>query len=176
MGWIPKKIFDHPIMEEPVPERFAFMCLLESADKHGAVRLQESHAQKLAREIDCLCAKRFIQRLADHLVIPDYPWFGIPAHLSARFRATVSARSPGFVYLMAGSCGLYKIGMSNNPTRRVREVQMESPWRVMLLHQWAVSEMLSAERVLHEKFAAKRVRGEWFALDASEVDYLKNLA
>ena len=46
---------------------------------------------------------------------------------------------------------------------------------VVLLRQWDVINMLSAEAVLHNHFKIKHVSGEWFALKESDLDSIDDL-
>lgn len=82
---------------------------------------------------------------------------------------SVPARIPkaGFVYLMQNCRNhLFKIGFSRNPQHRERTLQSEEP-EVELL--WSRPGTRINEIVFHTKFRDKRVRGEWFRLDADDV-------
>ena len=71
------------------------------------------------------------------------------------------------IYLMHNNRNnLYKIGISNNPRFREETLQGEEP-EVELVAHWPGS--IQDERVLHEEFAHRRVRGEWFKLSPEEV-------
>uniref|UniRef100_UPI003F49232F GIY-YIG nuclease family protein n=1 Tax=Streptomyces sp. CA-141956 TaxID=3240051 RepID=UPI003F49232F len=59
----------------------------------------------------------------------------------------------------AGSSAV-KIGMSNTPERRLREIQAHSPVRVTIL--WTHPGGHPLEQALHSHFAAYRMHGEWF--------------
>lgn len=76
-----------------------------------------------------------------------------------------SGRYPGFVYLMRGVYG-YKIGYSINPLKRAREIHN------ILLAWHPVGDAPKAERELHEMFAYKRVRDEYFDLSDSDIEQL----
>ncbi len=60
--------------------------------------------------------------------------------------------------------GLTKIGKSCNPVSRERTLQSEKPTISLL----AISEN-DIENFLHEQYANKRVRGEWFALTDKDI-------
>jgi len=77
-----------------------------------------------------------------------------------------------YVYLM-GDEALHqmplqtiKIGYSNNPEYREKTLQAEKP-SITLLAAWQGD--MSDEKQLHQRFADKRVRGEWFHLDQSDI-------
>lgn len=68
-------------------------------------------------------------------------------------------------YLMRDeNTGYTKIGKSNNPRKRERTLQSEKP-TISLLYTclWDV------ESELHARYAAKRVRGEWFNLTDEDI-------
>lgn len=77
------------------------------------------------------------------------------------------AQLPVRVYfIQAVSGGPIKIGMSQNPERRLADLQVGSP--VMLRIIGAAAGGQSREAALHRRLAKYRLHGEWFA-DAPEV-------
>jgi len=76
----------------------------------------------------------------------------------------------GFVYLFHSPTeDLTKIGMALDYRARLTELHRRSvPLRV--LGAFRSAKFKYHERVLHKRFAAKRVRGEWFALNDSDID------
>ncbi len=94
---------------------------------------------------------------------------------------------PGFVYCIeaVGFGGLIpglwqkriKIGISNNPERRVHELAgTQPPCNFIIIHQVYVTDMASVEDSLHEAFEHKHVEldrsTEWFSLYLWELKYL----
>jgi hypothetical protein len=72
-----------------------------------------------------------------------------------------------FVYLMEDlRNGLFKIGRSVTPEKRERTLQSEVPQVQMRISIPAEEEH---EKELHENFSGKRIRGEWFSLDADDL-------
>lgn len=72
-----------------------------------------------------------------------------------------------WIYLMLDSAtGYHKIGFSKNPKFREKTLQSEKP-TVELLAQYKGS--VSDETYLHIFFLEKRIRGEWFALNESDI-------
>jgi hypothetical protein len=63
--------------------------------------------------------------------------------------------------------GFHKIGKSINPQVRERTLQSEVP-TIELVH--VIDEDI--EKHLHEKFSAKRIRGEWFNLSNNDLNYI----
>lgn len=78
------------------------------------------------------------------------------------------------VYLFRAENGLYKIGISHDPVSRLAAmgtgpVAIELVW----CHQFENAD--SIERALHNLFSNKRVRGEWFALEAAHLTFIQAL-
>lgn len=70
----------------------------------------------------------------------------------------------GFVYLAKSDHGLWKIGFSRDAEKRIAQLD-GAPYSVTLAHKIASVKATWLERILHERFVACRVRGEWFRLD-----------
>jgi hypothetical protein len=80
-----------------------------------------------------------------------------------------------FVYLMASSLnGLHKIGISKDPHKRLLSIKWHVP-DVRLLDFVLVESERIWEKDLHEQFYKKRVFGEWFRLDDSDLTYILSL-
>jgi hypothetical protein len=72
-----------------------------------------------------------------------------------------------FVYLMEDlRNGLFKIGQSQTPEKRENTLQSEVP-EVSL--RFYIPAHDTAEKELHEMFAVKRIRGEWFQLTPKDI-------
>ena len=80
----------------------------------------------------------------------------------------------GYVYVFEAENRLYKIGKSFDPNQRVARFN-SLPVAVTLIHQIESTDAGWLERKLHRQFAAKRVRGEWFALTAEDVAELARM-
>lgn len=84
-------------------------------------------------------------------------------------RATVQ----GYVYMMR-SGRRYKIGHTNSPARRHREVRLDLPDPTSVVHSIETDDPTGIEAYWHRRFASKRVRDtEFFELDASDVAAFK---
>lgn len=72
---------------------------------------------------------------------------------------------PGYIYLIhqAGT-NYYKIGLTSNPEKRLKQLQTGSSGRLCFKHLIQCHDMSAAELRLHQRFAAQRIRkdGEWF--------------
>lgn len=67
------------------------------------------------------------------------------------------------LYLMENSVGLFKIGISVSPQRRLAEIKNSSGLVVKLLAVWETEEdAFTVEQRLHKKFKSQRKHGEWF--------------
>lgn len=75
------------------------------------------------------------------------------------------------VYLMFDkNTGYYKIGRSKNPLARERTLQSEKP-TIEILHTFDAR--VINEKELHNMFSDKRIRGEWFNLNGSDIQTVK---
>jgi len=79
----------------------------------------------------------------------------------------------GYVYMMR-SAKRYKIGKSNSPSRRYREVRLDLPDETVLVHTIPTDDPSGIEAYWHRRFADKRVREtEFFNLNAADVAAFK---
>ena len=90
--------------------------------------------------------------------------------LGYRERIPKQTRTPrvGFVYLASGN-GSFKIGRSWNLESRERYLTTKLPFPVQIVHTIKAKDCVSAEQYWHERYEAKRVRGEWFNLSESDI-------
>ena len=81
-----------------------------------------------------------------------------------------TSEHPGYIYLiLAEKTGLYKIGMSTNPSERLIQLQRTCPDTLYLTQTMWTSDMIKDEAVLHTEYSDKLVNGEWFALTEDDV-------
>jgi len=86
-----------------------------------------------------------------------------------------NVRSGASVYIFgAQSSGVYKIGYSKTPEKRISALATKLPFRIEMSHRILVDSR-KAEGILHGYFAKKRVNGEWFALSLAEIEWLSSL-
>jgi len=78
-------------------------------------------------------------------------------------------RRSGFIYLLRSATGPYKIGKSKDPSQRFHTIFTNSPVALELILQIETDDMHALERDLHQRFAAKRIQGEWFQLDDADL-------
>lgn len=77
----------------------------------------------------------------------------------------------GFIYFVhADGTDRYKIGLTNNLDRRMKELNgKQSPFENRLQWSIEVCDMRLAEKDLHDRFHARRVNGEWFQFSEGEL-------
>lgn len=79
----------------------------------------------------------------------------------------------GYVYLLQSSIGYYKIGYTSNPTTRAATFAVKLPFDVEFMHFIKTNHMRRAEKQLHDKYAERRVNGEWFTLTEADIAEIK---
>lgn len=80
----------------------------------------------------------------------------------------------GYVYLLKSN-GLFKIGKSKNPSKRITDISPKFPAEVEIVSVIKTKNMDSMESCLHNKFKDKRRLGEWFNLTTEDIEYCNNL-
>ncbi len=108
-----------------------------------------------------------------HISHYDYPEL-LPAWKKPR--APKPVVRDGYVYLMKGANGTYKIGRSKNPIDRMKMFGVHLPFEIEPVCIIKSEDHVSLEKELHAMFADFRVNGEWFKLADDDVEYIKSLA
>lgn len=98
----------------------------------------------------------------------DEPLSGLP------LVRTSSNPTEGYVYLIWSQYG-YKIGKAVNVQKRTKLFEVKLPFPIRVEHYARFSDYTQAERSLHLHFHEKRMEGEWFSLDESDVAFIKTL-
>lgn len=78
----------------------------------------------------------------------------------------------GYVYLMKNGAH-HKLGKSKDPEVRRKEIALLLPNPTQLIHVIATDDPDGIEAYWHRRFAAKRIRGEFFKLDSQDVKAFK---
>lgn len=104
-----------------------------------------------------------------------------PLIQGARRRAKPQPRPPrpkvaGWVYILNSSVGYYKIGRARILDARITQLQIQLPFKVTLEHAIESDDHEWAEQTIHERFADRRMNGEWFALTEADIAWLKGHA
>lgn len=75
----------------------------------------------------------------------------------------------GWVYAIRNELGRVKIGMSDNPSQRLKSFISQSGVEMTLLQTWFIGEHKSCfEELLHALFNPYHYSGEWFAFDDND--------
>jgi len=78
----------------------------------------------------------------------------------------------GFIYLIKAG-PRYKIGMTDDPSKRIKALQTGNPHRLTAMTVREVSNPAWVEAQLHRKYEARRVQGEWFRFNRIEAQEVK---
>ena len=81
----------------------------------------------------------------------------------------------GYVYLIQGENGRYKIGFSSNVNTRLSQLKLSSCEDHKLIHNYHSNNVRLEEDRLHNMFKDKNTHSEWFDLDDSDIEYIKGL-
>lgn len=83
----------------------------------------------------------------------------------------------GYVYLIKADTKTtpYKIGMSKEIGSRLKAFEVILPFDYKVLHVFPCDNPFKAEKALHDTFASKRGKGEWFDLDESDMFFVQSI-
>lgn len=98
-----------------------------------------------------------------------------PIEFSSQHNNSSISDESCYVYLMYDiSTGYFKIGISNNPNYREKTLQSEKPTIEKICAKEYPNRTIAnaIESALHKSYESKRIRGEWFALDANDVNVI----
>lgn len=111
---------------------------------------------------------------AEHF--PDIAGFDIPAPPAPTRSASRPSNSPtgGYVYVIRSKLG-FKIGKTMHLKARTRIFEVKLPFPISLEHYAWFDDYTHAERSFHITYQAKRLEGEWFDLDAADLEQIKTL-
>jgi hypothetical protein len=99
-------------------------------------------------------------------------WPGWEKYIGNRPAVSDEERSEdrfGYVYIVKALSGEYKIGRSKDVNTRLRSLTTSAPCKLELVHKIRADDSILAESILHTKFSAKRLRGEWYGLVESDL-------
>lgn len=93
----------------------------------------------------------------------------VERNLKIKSLAKIRFGKPGYIYLAKAGEGYHKIGRSQNVEVRIREIGLQLPFPVKVLHVIPAKDMYLSERNFHEQYAHCHLNGEWFALTEDDV-------
>lgn len=64
--------------------------------------------------------------------------------------------------------GVYKIGVSKSPNKRLKEVQTGNPSPIDILYLYETENAYKIEKALHNRYSQYNTHGEWFELSIKE--------
>lgn len=123
------------------------------------------------RKLNALARQYCTTRPEFHATAALFPEAPLLDEVAALSKAPAIPPS-GFVYLLR-SGRYYKVGRTNATGRREYELAIQLPEPAKLVHRISTDDPEGIETYWHQRFAAKRMRGEWFKLDASDIAAFK---
>jgi Meiotically up-regulated gene 113 len=124
--------------------------------------------------------RRTVEHCANQVSMNDVVAICTPLLTQDEPRATTPASEDGFevgyVYLALMKVGRekrYKIGKANLVDQRARQVAVNLPEELELIHAISTDDAYGIEGYWHRRFADKRRGGEWFQLTADDVRTFK---
>ena len=82
------------------------------------------------------------------------------------------AQRRGVIYILKADNGLYKIGKTSNPDKRLPRLAIQLPYQITVVRTIWTDDIDGLESGLHHRFADKRAHGEWFRLIQADIDEL----
>jgi hypothetical protein len=76
------------------------------------------------------------------------------------------------IYLFKTDNNMYKIGVAQNPNKRLKGVQTGCPTKVEFVFSTHTYRALNVEALLHEIFRENRVIGEWFNFNDDKLKFV----
>lgn len=96
--------------------------------------------------------------------------FPPPPPAAPQPRPSIHAPKQGYIYVI--DCdGFIKIGYSTDPRGRLSNLRVSSPLEITVLR--VIEGTVADERELHNRFAAQRVRGEWFKREGELAEWIE---
>lgn len=79
-------------------------------------------------------------------------------------------RPDGYIYIVMqkGFEGVFKIGVSSNPKRRVWDLDSANPFGVELIYKAYFKNVYNLEECIHDSFKENLLRKEWFKLNIED--------
>lgn len=83
-------------------------------------------------------------------------------------------RDKAYVYIIKVSPdGIYKIGVSKNPEKRIKQLQTGNPEKIELIKTFLSSYPYKMENVFHRRFKRNHVQGECYYLSQEDIEHFE---
>lgn len=82
----------------------------------------------------------------------------------------------GWIYVLDDKLGHYKIGCAEKLDKRVKQLKIQLPFKVVVSYCFETTDYQRVERGLHRRFNYARLNGEWFQLIEDDFEYIWELA
>ncbi|MGL5064255.1 MAG: GIY-YIG nuclease family protein [Microcoleus sp.] len=100
--------------------------------------------------------------------------FYIDESLRLKSKKTESQSKSGFIYVLKAEKSPYsKIGFTQNPKQRLKQIQAASGSVVSFVYLKESNDVVALEAKLHDLFKEKRVTGEWFELTSEDIEQIR---
>ena len=76
-------------------------------------------------------------------------------------------------FIKMGNQNLVKIGISQTPKQRLKELQTANPFKLYIINTLQVNNARELERKFHKIYDGFRMKGEWFKLPLREIKRIK---
>ena len=89
-------------------------------------------------------------------------------------RLNRSKKPNGYIYIIQQKkdAGVYKIGVSANPKRRLKDIDSHNPYGVRLIFLKPFKNVYNMEECIHDSFSQNLMRKEWFKICKDDMKLL----
>lgn len=120
-------------------------------------------------------AEKDMEFVKEQVRSSDKDVFGWIVKLEQHAKSVKAIKSKGLVYILKFS-DAYKIGFTTNLKRRLHEfTKIALPYEPELLMTINTNYPQHLERMLHKRFEKKRLKGEWFSLESTDLMFIEKL-
>jgi hypothetical protein len=142
-----------------------------SCDKYKReIRLVGQYLHANRHWLSTFATDEALKFIIDSPIVTDYVRDDAITEIERRQKERI-----GYVYLLKADNGLYKIGQAKIIDRRIAQLAVSLPYELELEVAIQTERYKELEPELHERFSAKRKRGEWFELNEADIEYIKKL-
>lgn len=153
------------------PEKWAVITVMRDGNVYTAGQV----AGRLGKSVNA--TTRLLLKLAQSGITEKAGWGAYRLTTPLPDVTALSPEPPQKPGIYVVRCGdLYKIGRSTNIDARIRTLRQAIPQETVHACTLLSETPAKLEAELHQRYADKRVRGEWFKLDVVDVDELLDMA